>query len=259
MYNSYRIKKPKGGFRSITEPKTELRPFLSILKEELDTFPLSPRVHGFVPGRSTITNALPHRGKRYVLNVDIKDFFPSVKKERLMPALESYANRGLIDSYILPWVEELCFWKGCLPQGAATSPVLSNIYASPLDDDCTLMAHDKGWEFTRYADDITFSGDDSLKERKDNIVAALEVMCGKYGLRLNPKKTKLMPYYQCQKVTGIVVNNDKLTLARPFKEAVFQQVKGKSIKDFSPNFLGLLEYIRSVDPVFYGKLQRNIR
>lgn len=249
MYKVYKVKKKSGGHRTITEPFENLKEMLSELKEVLDLVPLSEYAHGFVPNRSPYTNAMQHRSKAYVLNIDLKDFFPSVKQERMMAVL-----RGKVSEVTLQWVEHLCFHNGELPQGSPCSPVLSNIYMIDIDEALALISSKKGWSYTRYADDITFSGPIELKTEKTGIIKALEALLHPKGLRVNYRKVKLTQYSQCQRVTGIVVNNEKLTLPGKVREELFQAALGASLSDLGPRELGYLEYVRSVDPKFYEKL-----
>ena len=252
MYRAYRIRKPRGGFRTITEPAPALKQLLCKLKEELDAIPLHDAAHGFVPGRSPKTNASVHRCKPYVLNVDLKDFFPSVTKEKMMTKLKATA----FDKSLLPWVEAACFHEGALPQGSPTSPVLSNIYMTELDSVFSDLASTQHWDYTRYADDITFSGGVNLKEVMKSLLVFMGNRLKAKGLKINPKKVKITSRSQCQRVTGIVVNNQKLTLKGREREALFQSLRGVSYESLDESERGYLEYVRSVDPKFYEKLCR---
>lgn len=256
MYISYTISQRKRNGkikrRTITEPSAQIRPLLDSIKESLDAIPMSPCVHGFVLGRSIITNAESHKQQRYVLNIDIKDFFPSISSEMLMPILGRYS---LLDKSLLPWIEHLCFYRGALPQGAPTSPVLSNVYMLQVDSVFSDYASQHGFIYTRYADDLTFSGE-GVKASKDEIISLVSSALQGIGLKINSKKTKLMPYYQRQVVTGIVVNNERLTLSRAKKEEIFQHIKNREPVKFTDSERGLLEYVRFVDLVFFNKLQK---
>jgi len=254
MYRAYRIKKPRGGFRLITEPSPELKVLLWDLKEDLDAIPLHDAAHGFVPGRSPKTNAMIHRCQEYILNIDLKDFFPSVTKDLMMEVL----GRHLSDEDTFSLVESLCFYEGALPQGAPTSPVLSNVYMIEIDNSLAEIAREEGWRYTRYADDITFSGGSSLRDAMSELLFRLEKLLDAKGLRINPKKVKLTSRSQCQRVTGIVVNNEKLTLKGRDRESLFQALRGTSYKELSESDHGYLEYVRSVDPKFYDKLCRHM-
>lgn len=258
MYNVYRIKKPRGGFRTITEPSPNLKRVLLDLKILLDAVPLHPAAHGFVSGKSPKTNAEVHRCQDYILNIDLKDFFPSIKSDLMMRELRRASLNLCFSEYLFFWIYHLCFFQGRLPQGAPTSPVLSNIYMIELDAYFMDKAETVGWRYTRYADDITFSGDESLRQNKEILLNDVKEMLLTKGLRVNPKKIKLTSKSQCQRVTGIVVNNEKLTLRGRDRENLFQSLKGTSMQNLSASDLGYLEYVRSVDAKFYEKLCNNM-
>ena len=256
MWRFYRIKKRRG-FRTITEPCDSLKTMLSFLTDELNQIPVSDFAHGFVLGRSIITNAQPHVGQRYVLNMDVQNFFPSVPKERMMADLKAYFEFYELPGHLLPWVEECCFLDGGLPQGSPSSPVLSNLYLNSFDVRLAGYLAAYGYSYTRYADDITISGDDTLKERAPEIVEAVAVFLRGCGLKLHPRKTKLMPYYQRQKVTGIVVN-EKLAIPRDKKESLFVDLRGRILQYLDEHEAGYLAHVQSVDPSFYAKLCRHM-
>lgn len=250
MYRTYRIPKKNGKFRTISEPVPELKAMQHAILERLNTIPLMDCVHGFVPGRDIISNAKRHQKKRYVLNIDVKDFFPSIKSKPMRYILGYWIK----DEEFLDWIMATCFWEDCLPQGAPTSPVLANLYMADLDFLWSDTFEHFGWAYTRYADDITLSGDDSLKERMHVILDLVDLQLKLYHLTRNIKKTKLMPYYQRQVVTGVVVNNERLTLSRKIKERLFQELKGRPRASLTENELGYLEHVKHVDPKAHEKL-----
>lgn len=250
MYKIYKVPKKKG-YRVITEPLDELKVVQEYLKLHLDTVKISDAAHGFVPGRSPLTNALPHRQQDYVLNLDIKDFFPSVTFKNLIPLLKTYSN---FPSYLYEWIEHACFLDGALPQGACTSPVLSNIYFMELDVWMLDYCKHYGFNYTRYADDITISGSVLLKEDKDKIIQDISIVLKSYDLRLNRRKIKLTSYSQCQTVTGIVVNNKKLTIRGRRRKELFHNLRGTKYDSLDESTKGYLEYVKSIDPIFYEKL-----
>lgn len=251
-YNVYKIKK-KRGWRLIMDPAPDLRLMLDIIKRELDKIPLHPAAHGFIEGRSCITNAHPHQQKQMVLNLDIKDFFSSIHLEQIKKCIDIELEE--CDDWLMYWLP-VCFYEDKLATGAPTSPVLSNIYLKELDYILTQAAKELNLSYTRYADDMTFSGDIADKGRP--LVDFVQMHLKKFGLTLNRKKIKLMPYYQKQVVTGILVNNKKLSLPRKYKERIFAEVRGKTFESLSPELAGSMEYIRSVDPSFYMKLLKEI-
>lgn len=248
-YNVFKVPKKKG-WRIVMDPSPDLRLMLDVIKAELDEIPLHDAAHGFVAGRSCLTNAKPHQKKQVVLNLDIKDFFPSISFDGLLKRI----RRDICEEveYWLP----VCFHDGKLATGACTSPILSNIYMIELDSVFSQAAKELGLSYTRYADDMTFSGDIADKGRF--LIDFVQMHLKKFGLTLNRKKIKLMPYYQKQVVTGILVNNEKLSLPRKYKERIFAEVRGKTFESLSPELAGSMEYIRSVDPSFYMKLLKEI-
>lgn len=256
MWRFYRIKKRRG-FRTITEPVESLKSMLTYLTDELNRIPVSNFAHGFVLGRSIVTNAQPHVGQRYVLNMDVENFFPSIKKERMIEGLRTYFEFYGLPNHLLPWVEECCFLDGGLPQGSPSSPVLSNLYLNSFDVRLSEHLALAGYSYTRYADDITISGDDSLKERAPEMVRLVASLLYNCGLKLHPRKTKLMPYYQRQKVTGIVVN-EKLAIPRDKKESLFTDLRGRILQYLDEHEAGYLSHVQSVDPSFYAKLCRHM-
>lgn len=251
MYRTFKIKKKNGKYRTISEPILELKAMQWALLERLNTIPLMDCVHGFALGKDIVSNAKVHRQKRYVLNIDVENFFPSVKTKRCMYQLGRW-YAWTPETY--DWIEAVCFWDGCLPQGAPTSPVLANIYMHPFDIGMQRLADQLGVSYTRYADDLTLSGGDVLKERLNEILEQIDYELGLMDLTRNKKKTKLMPYYQRQVVTGVVVNNERLTLSRKIKERLFQELKGRPRASLTENELGYLEHVRHIDPKVHDKL-----
>lgn len=250
MYNCYRVPKKNGKTRLICEPEPFALPMLEYLRQEFDKIELHPAAHGFVSERNTVTNATPHRRQPYILNIDIEDFFRSVKFDTFLQECSH-----LLSNQLLHWLP-ICFYKDALATGAPTSPVLSNIFLRRIDCVLVDIALENNLTYTRYADDLTFSGG---MIDKSKVVGLVEDVLAKLGLRINFRKVKLMPYYQKQVVTGILVNNQRLSLPRAYKESIFQEVRGRSFSDFSLSLQGTLEYIRYVDPVFYMKLLREIK
>lgn len=256
LYTVYKVANSSGKVRTIEAPREDLKLIQQDISSQLYSaieFPES--AHGFIPGRSTVSNALPHRGKRWVLNIDLKDFFPSVKAKELELILDSIKAIG---PELREKIAGNCYLRGRLPQGAPSSPVLSNIFMLNLDSIFSAFAESYSLSYTRYADDLTFSGGDILKEKRGELFGFVEESVSSHGLSVNHKKTSLTPYYQRQLVTGIVVNNERLTLSRVKKEEIFLACRRKKISDLDGFMLGYLSYIQSIDPTFYNKIRRHM-
>jgi len=213
-YRIFKLRKKNGGERTIYSPTSNL----AILQKKL-TYILSlqynvhQRAHGFVKRRSIVTNASEHLNKRHVLNFDLENFFESIKFRRVRYMFISYF--GFNDKVATTLANICCHPKGFLPQGAATSPIVSNIIANGLDKDLMRIAKNANWcKYTRYADDITFSSN-SMKFPKEiaqmvegNVVLSETILntIEKHGFKINDSKTRLQNHKENQTVTGITVN-----------------------------------------------------
>lgn len=219
QYTQYRIKKRHGGTRKILAPETPLK----ILQHKLNCVlqlvykPKAP-VHGFVTERSILTNARVHTGKRFVLNVDLRDFFPSINFGRVRGVFLSQPY-GL-DAAAATILAQICCVNNQLPQGAPTSPTVSNMVCARMDGEFQALAASLGCHYTRYADDLTFSTTrrtfpqtlaltESIQAgRTARAVAgpALSTVIESNGFAVNDTKIWLFKSTRRQSVTGLTVN-----------------------------------------------------
>jgi len=172
----------------------------------------SPTSHGFLQGRSIVTNALPHVGRRWVFNLDLEDFFPTVRAHRIQGMLVKPPYS--LSKNVAEIVTRLCTYQGRLPAGAPTSPVLSNMICHSLDRKLDQVARENNCTYTRYADDLTFSSSMLV------FPAAIAVRDGinwgagptlvrtisKAGFRINESKVRMQEGATQQSVTGLIVN-----------------------------------------------------
>lgn len=213
-YTTYIIsKKRKGEFREIHAPIDVLKEIQFLLNQCLKSV-FTPReaAHGFVDNRSIKTNAEKHVGKNYVLNIDLENFFPSINFGRVKAVLK-------IPPFNLPQeqariIATLCCNNGILPQGASTSPIISNIVCRRLDSQFSQLAKKHKMQYTRYADDITFSC--NKKIFTDQFLWKIRKIIKKEGFKVNEKKVRIQTQKERQMVTGIVVNK-KLNVSPGFK------------------------------------------
>lgn len=202
LYTVFDHLKRSGGVRTISAPKDALKRIQRLVLEGfLSKVYLPPHVHGCVKGKSIVTNAQAHVGQPLVINIDIVDFFGSIKFDRVLEIYRTYFN---CDDEAAEVLTCLTTFGNFLPQGAPTSPVLANVAALELDEDLIRICQDKGnkFHYTRYVDDITISGGIALADILEDLYAAVE----KNGFTANRKKLKLSKPSARQKVTGIVVN-----------------------------------------------------
>ncbi|MEJ2612828.1 MAG: reverse transcriptase domain-containing protein [Candidatus Thiodiazotropha sp.] len=217
-YLSFDIEKKNGGFRHIKAAKGGLRALQGKLAPILVSHYKSRNpVHGFLKGRSIVTNAKQHKRKRYVFNVDLEDFYGSINFGRVRGLFR--AKPFSMGEKAAAVAAQICTFENCLPQGAATSPVISNFIASELDRKLSSLARRYKLTYTRYADDITFSSnnrnfpegigffDGHNPITNDCYVGAvLEETIQACGFSINHSKTRLQIRGVRQDVTGLTVN-----------------------------------------------------
>ena len=131
-----------------------------ILDNILSNVTMAENVFGFVQGRSAIDNATYHIGAAHILNVDIKQFFPSISADKIKIVFGSLGYSEEVSTMLA----ELCCLDERLPQGAPTSPALANMVLRELDEELSLLAAQYGRKYTRYADDLTFSSQERIEE-----------------------------------------------------------------------------------------------
>lgn len=205
-YRFFKIKKKSGADRLIAEPLPSLKEIQKwILDNILYKFTPSKFAKAFIPKRSIRENARFHKNQVLVLSLDIKDFFHNTKGGRVY---KFFYNLGY-QKDVAYMLTNICTLDSSLPQGAPTSPALSNLLNLRLDNKLSGFALKQNIRYTRYADDITFSG---IFEPGKTINFVKKVL-SQEGYELNEKKTRLMEAHQRQEVTGIVVNK-KLQVSR---------------------------------------------
>jgi retron-type reverse transcriptase len=216
QYRSFSIKKKTGGTRLISAPVTNLKLIQKSIAKELNQLRLfKPCVNGFVEGRNIRRNAFVHVGQRFVLNIDLEDFFGSVNFGRVYGMLRK-PPYSLAQS-VAAAIAKACTLNDKLPQGAPTSPVLSNLVCAKLDAELSRFAAANRCNYSRYADDLTFSTRrpimpfaSSIKDADGVTVyeldATLRTIIEQNGFRINEKKVRLRDYTARQEVTGLIVN-----------------------------------------------------
>lgn len=242
-YVQFSIRKKSGTFRTINAPIKGLKAIQRCLNLILQTFyDVSPFVYGFVPGKSIVDNAQNHVGNYYVYNIDLKDFFPSIDAGRISRRFQNRPfnlNEKTGRKELATILTRLCCheteverfidnqWKKekrfVLPQGAPTSPILSNIICERLDFYLSAVAKYFGLKYSRYADDITFSSlhnvfksDSELINKKgNNFLKELHQIISQEFFHINESKTRLQKQGYRQEVTGLIVN-DKVNVHKRY-------------------------------------------
>jgi RNA-directed DNA polymerase len=239
-YFNFSIKKKSGGQRSIYSPTSGLKAIQKCLNQIFQCIYLPDKAAmGFVRGRSIVSNATVHSGNIYIYNIDLKDFFPSIDQARIWGRLkhppfnlnEKYRRielNNLISSLCCHemevtridgngnWVSTI---KNAVPQGAPTSPVISNIICQQLDFYLTAVAKRFQLKYTRYADDITFSSMHNVYQENGDFVTEVRRIIKSQNFYINDSKVRLQKKGYRQEVTGLIVN-DKVNVSSGFVKHV---------------------------------------
>lgn len=255
FYRSFTIPKRRGGEREIDAPYPSMLKAQSWIYDNiLSKIEVNDAAMGFVPKRSIVDNAFVHNGKRSVLMMDVKDFFPSIKWYKVYAVFMRIGYPKNISQYLA----SLCCLNGCTPQGAVTSPCLSNIICRRLDIRINKLARSFNLVYTRYADDVTFSGG-VIPQRFLTIVSDI---FKDEGFEINSEKTKVIRGQHRKIVTGISISSGKLTVPktkkRQVRQAVFfirkyglkehQQRIGNSDPIYLRRLIGYLHFWQNVEP-----------
>ncbi len=283
-YHSFTLPKKTGGERLISAPMPRLkRAQYWVLDNILAKVPAHDAAHGFLAGRSIVSNAAPHAGHDVVINLDVKDFFPSIAFGRIkgvfrhlgygeaMATLlallcsENRAQAWQVDG-------EKLFVGGkarerVLPQGAPTSPMLTNLLCRRLDRRLLGLARQLGFVYTRYADDLTFSASgEAARDNVGRLLGRVRWILRDEGFTPHPDKERVMRKGHRQEVTGLVVNADKPGVSREtrrrLRAALHRATQASAGKPAHwqgqaaqpSQLLGLAQFVYQVDPVQGGPL-----
>ncbi len=238
-YINFSIKKKSGGVRVISAPRKSLKSIQACLNVVFQSvYSVNPSATGFVARRSIVDNAKVHSNSLYVYNIDLKDFFPSIDQARIWGRLHHPPfnfNQGNGRRTLANTIASLCcnemeverknsngdyeiVKKSVLPQGAPTSPVLSNIICQSLDYYLRAVAKRFKLKYTRYADDITFSSMHNVYHKDGDFVKEITRIITASSFRINESKTRLQRNGYRQEVTGLIVNKDPNVQRRYIKD-----------------------------------------
>jgi RNA-directed DNA polymerase len=277
------LRKRSGGLRLIEIPKPRLKAAQKrILAEVLQKIPPHAAVHGFVPGRSIVTNAAPHVGRRVVIRLDLENFYANVGFSRVTAIFRriGYSREAALwlarlttsslpmntpfpetDAYALtPYI------RRHLPQGASTSPALANLAAHALDVRLAGFATSFGANYTRYADDLTFSGSQSLIRALPAFLPLATKIVRSERFTVNVRKRRVIRSNQRQRVTGVVVNSKMNVSRRDFDrlKAILtnclrhgpQSQNRDRHPDFAAHLRGRIAHVSQLNPQRGEKLRR---
>lgn len=255
FYRTFKIKKKSGGYREISTPYASLREVQTWIKTNiLDKIEIHKTATGFVKKKDIVYNARIHSGRDKLLKLDIKDFFPSISLERVVKIFSTLGYPNNV-SFMLA---KICTLNGTLPQGAVTSPSISNIVMKRYDTAMYSYAKKNMLRYTRYADDIAVSGSMITPAQANFFVKALTT----YGFSVNEKKYLLLGNGDKKIVTGLDISTGDVRVTRQFRREITKDIffvwsAGLEThvareKIFNPFYLehlaGRLEFWRRVEP-----------
>jgi RNA-directed DNA polymerase len=288
------VPKRSGGFRLLEIPKPRLRALQRrLLHELIEYVPPHEAAHGFRTRHSCATNARLHVGQQVVVKLDLKDFFVSVSSLRIIalfrtlgyPEGAARVLTGLctsqVPSQILDakdpakyefeqprpdWITRKRFQCPHLPQGAPTSPALANLCAFNLDVRLQAAAESLDARYTRYADDLVFSGGRQFERAAERFVTLVGAIALEEGFHINFRKTRIMTRAACQKVNGIVVN-EKMNIARRERDKLKAILHNcarfgpasqnrADLPDFRAHLTGRLAHLAMIAPAHGSRMQR---
>ena len=263
-YREFKIPKRKGGFRKITTPYPTLHLLQARIKSKFfDDFKIHTKAYAFENGKNAIEHARLHCGSKELLTLDINDFFSNIKRDKVFSIFYELG----IDSDLAKQLSYLCTLDGALPQGACTSPKLSNAIFHHLDCRLEKLAQSFSLEYSRYADDLAFSGEKVPKR----FIGIVDKILSDGNFKLNVGKTKLKVEGSKKIITGVSISSGKVKAPKSFKRElraqIFELEKNKDNLYEMPNFdpliyektLGKINYLLQVEPNNeYAKNKRKI-
>ncbi len=216
-YEEIIIKKKNKNLRYLNEPSPILKSIQKrILKNVLEEKMISKCAYAYKKGLSTILNAKSHVGCKVILKLDIENFFDNINFYKVY---NSCFNENLYPKKLGMLLTNLCVYNDRLPQGSPTSGYISNIVLRNFDCNIDAYCKDKNINYTRYSDDMTFSGDFDIRK----LIKYVNELLYKERFRLNKSKIKVVLNTTRQQVTGIVVN-EKINLSKNYKRKIRQEV-----------------------------------
>lgn len=273
-YHEYKIPKKKGGFRDIAEPNIELKSIQATAYRMLLFSCLicpNDKAFAYIPNRGTIDMANEHKSNKYILKMDLKDFFPSITAELLKTVLLRNYAFYQINLYFPDFIDELikiACYKGSLPQGSPLSPYLSNLVM--LEFDYMIRQKADFCKYTRYADDMVFSSSNYISPKlyTAKVEETLKTLF-RDKIKLNKEKTKMVKTTGRCYVVGVKINNNneisfghekkkklKYQLYNMFK--AYEQDKNSVPKEQIQETLGLFSYMKQIEPAYAKYLERKL-
>lgn len=282
-YVPFTIPKRDGTPRPIWAPRPILKKAQRwIARNIVERLAVHGASHGFLPGRSILTNASVHRDSRIILKMDIEGFFPTVTFRRVKGLFRKAGYREQVATLLALLCTEspreivehegetlyVALGPRCLPQGAPTSPSITNTLCMPLDRRLAGIARKLGWRYTRYADDLTFSLPEGHKDKPHlgTLIGVVTRIVEAEGFKVKASKTRVARSGGRQRVTGLMVNGDhpprvSRAVRRQLRAAIHNASKGKPLREGEglSHLEGMAAFVKMSDPALGRKLLDQVR
>lgn len=271
-YVQFEVPKKTGGIRTISAPKPKIAAAQRYIFDNiLKPLQIKECAHGFCEGKSILTNAKAHVDKNpaIIINIDLKDFFPSITFHRVRGLFHKLGYSGQISTLLAMICTEphrkevqvdghkyyVALGDRVLPQGACTSPAITNLICNKLDSRLNGLAKSKGFTYSRYADDITYAIPDNIaREKIGKFLSIIYRIIKEEGFEVNKKKVRILGKHRRQEITGLGINEGYPTISRKWLRklrAILHNCKTKGIEsqEIEPHVLkGMISYVNMVTP-----------
>lgn len=256
-YTQKEIPKKDGTNRILYVPHLALKVVQKwILKEILEKINVSNQAMAFVPKKNGIKdNAEYHKKNIFILEMDIKNFFNSIKE---IQVFQLFCKIGY-NTDVSAILANLCTYKDVLPQGAVTSPYIANLVTYHLDIRLNGLCSRRDIVYTRYADDLSFSSNNRTK--LNSVEKIIRCIVSDEGFKINEKKTRYLSNDVKKTITGITINNEELHVDKNFKKKIRAMIYNSiAKKDYSKNekIIGCIAYVDSIEKGYREKISNYI-
>lgn len=259
-YKTYDIKKKSGKLRTISQPSKKLKGLQSwILINILNNLRVSNSCKGFEKGTSIANNAASHKGANSLLTIDLEDFFPTVTQKQVFNIFKTVGYNNTIAVMF----SNICTYNEALPQGSPCSPKLANLVAWKLDVRIQGFVGKRGITYTRYADDLSFSGLHPLKVVQ--VIPMIKKIIEDEKFKINSAKTRIASSARAKIVTGLVLSNDTFGIGKEKYKTVRSKIYHLVLQSEQTNVKlldevnGWLAYLNSVDSKRLNKAKKYVK
>ena len=256
-YRTYFVDKSSGGQRRIQHPNPELKTLQYWCVHNIFSYlPVSNCAYAYIKRKSIKQNAFTHHNGRFILHLDITDFFESITSQHVKDVLVK--NKGLFKNFdvvaALDEITRICLRRNHLCIGAVSSPMISNVIMYDFDNEMEQYCESKKLTYTRYADDIYVSSSEFIDK---DVLNYFKTHLKRMNFFINMNKTRFMSSKNRKAVTGIVLTHDKkISVGLEMKKKVKSMIYNKMVKGIgeSERIMGYLSYIKDIEPMYYNSL-----